>query len=84
VDLEPLLTLLAVHSEVVEPQELDEQVCDDPDDDKFLACALAAGASVVVSGDKHLRRVSGWGGIEVLSPRQFTGRHLACGGESDG
>lgn len=46
-------------------------MCEDRDDDKFLAAALAGGATVVVSGDKHLRRVSGWQSIDVLTPRQF-------------
>ena len=77
VDLEPLLTLLAINAEIVEAPDLAEPVCDDSDDDKFLACALAAGAPVIVSGDKHLLRVSGWSGIEVLRPRQFCERHLA-------
>lgn len=82
IDLEPLLALLAIHSEVVEAPDLAEQVSVDPDDDKFLACALAAAAPVVVSGDKHLRSVSGWNGIEVLSPRQFCDRHLSTGLEA--
>ena len=42
----------------------------DPADDKFLACALASGTRVIVSGDKHLLRVSGWQRIEVVTPRQ--------------
>ena len=77
VDLEPLLTLLAMNAEIVEAPDLAEPLCEDPDDDKFLACALAAGAPVIVSGDKHLLRASGWSGIEVLRPRQFCERHLA-------
>ena len=75
-DIEPLLTLLAIHSELVDAPDLPEPVCEDPDDDKFLACALAAGVQVVVSGDRHLLRVSGWSGIEVLTPRQFVERYL--------
>ena len=47
-------------------------VCDDPDDDKFFACALASGSNLsVVSGDRHLLRVSGYQNIEVLKPRDF-------------
>lgn len=76
VDLEQLLTLLVVHSEVVEAPGLTEPACEDPDDEMFLACAAASGASVIVSGDKHLRRVSGWRGVQVLSPRQFIERYL--------
>jgi putative PIN family toxin of toxin-antitoxin system len=75
-DIEPLLTLLAIHSDLVDAPDLPEPVCEDPDDDKFLACALAAGVQVLVSGDRHLLRVSGWSGIEILTPRQFVERYL--------
>ncbi len=82
VDLEPMLTLLAVHSEAVEAPDLSGSVSEDPDDDKFLSCAVASGASVIVSGDKHLLRVSGWSGIQVLTPRQFVDRFLSSGSHS--
>jgi predicted nucleic acid-binding protein len=44
---------------------LPEKVCEDPDDDKFLACALESGSTVIVSGDKHLLKISGYQNIEV-------------------
>ncbi|MBI5017192.1 MAG: PIN domain-containing protein [Deltaproteobacteria bacterium] len=43
----------------------------DPDDDKFIACAVALGATAVVSGDKHLLSVGDYMGIQMLTPRQF-------------
>jgi predicted nucleic acid-binding protein len=42
----------------------------------FLACALVSDCKIVVSGDRHLLRVSGWQGIEVLRPRDFVDRYL--------
>ncbi len=77
VDLEPLLALVAVHAEFVETPALPEQVCSDPDDDKFLACAVAAGVSAIISGDKDLVEQSGWRGVLVLRPRQFVDAYLA-------
>jgi len=71
IPLEPILALIVKHSELWQSPPFAEQVCSDPDDDKFLACALASGADCVVSGDKALRRVSGFRCIRVLSPRQF-------------
>lgn len=59
VDLNPAIALLAVEAEIVEASRLAESVSEDPDDDKFLACAKSAGVSVIVSGDKHLLDVSG-------------------------
>jgi uncharacterized protein len=76
VDLEPLLAILAVHAEVVEAPALAEPVSVDPDDDKFLACAIAAGVAVIVSGDKHLVDESGWRGVRVLRPREFAEEFL--------
>ena len=40
----------------------------DPDDDAFLACALAAGADWIVSGDNHLLRLTSFEGIPILTP----------------
>ncbi len=50
-------------------QNLREPVCKDPDDDKFLACALASKCKVIVSGDKNLLKVSGFHGIRVIRLR---------------
>jgi len=76
VDLNPVLALLAVEAEIVDAPALATGVCADPDDDKFLACALAADVRVVVSGDRHLLDVSPWESVEVLTPRQFVARYL--------
>ena len=32
---------------------------------------------LIVSGDKHLLKVSGWQEIEVMTPREFVNEHLA-------
>ena len=50
------------------------QVCEDADDDVFLACVAAADAKIVCSGDRHLLACDGWNGIEVLTPRIFYNR----------
>ena len=70
-DLAPILNLLAVHADIVVPAPLPAQVCTDPDDDKFLACALAAGVDVVCSGDKALLKTSGYAGVTVVTPREL-------------
>jgi putative PIN family toxin of toxin-antitoxin system len=76
VSLDPFLALLAVHAEIIDAPPIPQGVCDDPDDDKFMACALAGSASIVVSGDKHLRAVSGWRGVEVMTPKAFVERYV--------
>ena len=67
---------MAVGGELGLAPGLPEPVCQHPDDDKFLACALAGQCQSIVSGDKHLKRVTGYRGIEVLSPRAFVDCYL--------
>jgi len=77
IDLDPILNFVIEHARVYKPTKLKEPICEDPDDDKFIACALASGSKVIISGDKHLLKVSGFQGIEVLKPREFVDRFLA-------
>ena len=46
-------------------------VCRDPDDELFLALALAAQASTIVSGDADLLTLHPWRGIGICSPAIF-------------
>ena len=70
------LDLIVRNAEVVPSTALPEPVCDDPDDDKFLACALTARADLIVSGDKKLLAVSGYEDVAVATPREFSDRWL--------
>ena len=44
---------------------------DDPDDDKFIECAVASRAGFIVSGDKHLLDLKGYEGIEIMKAADF-------------
>lgn len=76
VDVTPVLALVVLNSTIVQAPPLPERVCTDPDDDMFLACALAGHCKTIVSGDRHLLDVSGYEGIQVLRPRAFVDLHL--------
>ena len=43
----------------------------DPDDNKFIECAVALKADVIVTGDKVLGNLKAYGGIKILTPAQF-------------
>jgi putative PIN family toxin of toxin-antitoxin system len=73
VDPHPFLRLVLAAAVIVDAGKLQERVCSDPDDDKFIACALAGAADFLVSGDKALLAVSGHRGLRVLTPRRFLG-----------
>jgi len=44
---------------------------DDPDDDKFVNCAIELDASFIISGDKHLLGAGKIMDIEILKPSKF-------------
>ena len=71
VNPEAWLSYIESHATMVSAEPLDSQVCEDADDDVFLACAVAASAKIVCSGDRHLLACDGWNDIEVLTPRMF-------------
>jgi uncharacterized protein len=66
-----ILEAVVAIAEVSLSVALGQPITADPTDDKFFAAALGAGAKRIVSGDKHLKDVSGWSGIEVFSPAAF-------------
>jgi putative PIN family toxin of toxin-antitoxin system len=51
----------------VTPLAIEAVVLDDPDDDAVLACALAAHADVIVSGDRHLLSLKNYEGMSILT-----------------
>ena len=77
VAIQSVTALVIQNATLVSATRLPSPVCDDPDDDKFLACAHASGADIVVSGDRKLRATSGYEGIQVLTPREFVDQFLS-------
>lgn len=44
---------------------------DDPDDNKFIECAVALDCKIIVSGDKHLQNIKKYIDIDIISPKAF-------------
>lgn len=44
---------------------------DDPDDDKFIACAVALRAQRIITGDRPFLAIGAYMEIQVVTPRQF-------------
>lgn len=54
-------------AEVIVPPPLPQPVCRDPDDDHVLACALAAQADLIVSGDADLLDLREYRSIRIVA-----------------
>lgn len=52
---------------LVRPKSLTVRVSRDRDDDHVIACALAAKATLIVSGDRDLRDLATYKGIRILN-----------------
>ena len=76
INLDSFLDLLTLRSEIVLAPVMPRVIKDDPSDDKFLECAIAGKAACIVSGDKHLLKLSEFRGIRILTPRQFIQMYL--------
>ena len=78
-----LLDLLAqVHGNIrqIEPQYRFGVVRDDPDDNKFCDCAIAAAADFVVTEDNHFGVLTSAGyKPQPIAPTEFIRLHLATG-----
>lgn len=54
-------------------------VDEDPDDNKFIECAVALKAHFIVSGDRVLTGIKDFMGIKVVSPAAFITTHKETG-----
>jgi len=74
-DVQQLIALLEQNALVVSGDaDVAGAVPEDPADEQVLACAVAAGADVIVSGDRHLLDLGQFRGIPILTIRQFLER----------
>lgn len=69
--LDRYLPILWALGERVTPRRRVSVVRDDPDDNRIIECALAAGANWIVSGDRHLLGLIEYEGIAIVTPREF-------------
>jgi predicted nucleic acid-binding protein len=71
VSVEELVLGYASLAITVRPEKINPVITADPDDDKVLACAKAAKAEVIASGDPHLLDLNEHEGIKILTVNQL-------------
>ncbi|TAK82877.1 MAG: putative toxin-antitoxin system toxin component, PIN family [Betaproteobacteria bacterium] len=68
--IDDLVLGYAALSTVIAAASISPTVVQDPDDDVVLACALAAQADAIVSGDHRLLNLKTYHGIDIVSPTE--------------
>ncbi len=68
--LKKLEYFFAIVLPVESPDQL-EVIDEDPQDNKILESAVAAGADYLVTSDRHLLKLEKYKGVRMVTPRQF-------------
>ncbi len=76
INIDSIINLIVKESELFPSTKLKEPVSRDPDDDKFIAAALTAQCYLIISGDADLLTVTGYSGIEIITPSKFVTQYL--------
>jgi len=76
IEITPILKSFPKKAISISAPRLPHSICVDPDDDKFLACAVAGNAELIISGDKHLLDINEFQGIKIVKPRKFVDEYL--------
>ncbi len=66
-----ILQAIEANSIIVKPKFKLQVIEEDVEDNKILECALASGADIIVSGDKHLLKLGRFKKTRILTPREF-------------
>ena len=76
---EQLLSRYISVAQIVRPESVPAVIHSDPDDDHVLACAVAAQADLIVSGDGHLLKLKAYRGISIATATQALRQISAAG-----
>jgi len=68
--VEEALEFYAAFTISVTPASVPRIVPDDPDDDQVIAAAIAAGADIIASGDRHLVSLGIYQSVRILRPAE--------------
>lgn len=71
IEIEKIISEIKDFAEIITPRVHLRVIKKDPSDNKVLECAVAAKATFIVSGDKHLLNLGSFRGIQIVSPADF-------------
>ena len=72
--IERTIELLRTGAQVVDPEGTPPSVCRDEDDNNVLHVGHFVGAEYIITGDKDLLVLGEYGGVRLVTPRDFWAR----------
>jgi uncharacterized protein len=76
IDITPIIELVTIYGQFIDTKGLDISICEDPDDNKFIECAIAGKCNIIVTGDTHLLKLIAYKDVKTLKPRAFIEEYL--------
>jgi len=70
-EIDEFIRLLGEEATLIQTSFRVQAVVEDPDDDRYVECAVAAGADLIVTGDAHLLKLGDYQGIRMTKPGDF-------------
>jgi len=70
-EIDEILKDLSIFAVEIKPKIKINLIKDDPEDNKFLECAVGGKARFIVSGDNHLLAIKEYGQILIVTPATF-------------
>jgi putative PIN family toxin of toxin-antitoxin system len=70
-DVERILLDFLSFTLLVKPTQSIRVISEDPEDDKFIECAISCNADYIVSGDRHLINLKEYEGIKIVNSIEF-------------
>lgn len=74
-EIQKWIEIIVSHSIIIEAPLILKVIDVDPDDNKFIECAVFGQADYIISGDRHLLNLNEYEQIKILSPSQFCIQH---------
>ncbi len=65
-----LMKLIQQKAKIVKPN-FKVQICRDPDDNKFIDCAIKGNASIIVTSDQDLKDIGEYKNIIIISAKEL-------------
>jgi putative PIN family toxin of toxin-antitoxin system len=78
--LQPEMKFPVRTAEMIVPKQTLRVVPEDDDDNRILECAAAGNAGLIVSSDRHLRKLKSYEGMGIVTPMDF--RRILAGQDS--
>lgn len=76
-DIQFMIENFKQFSKIIVSEKRFQTVLEDPDDDKFLDCAVESNSDFIITGDPHLLEIRKFKNTKIITPKEFMQRFFS-------